>query len=184
MKTLMVDMDNVLTDGVFKDYIEEFYNKKIDLDEVKVYAYVQEITKERTEEFWEFVKNRNFYENAPLFQDAKKVLKKLNKKYDVYIVTSYLWKETLDLSGDNLRDKYYYLKEMLPFIDPAKYIFTTNKNVMNFDIRIDDRLHNLDGAETKLLFTAWHNKEISDSELKYQNVIRVNSWKEIADILL
>lgn len=170
--------------GVFKDYIEEFYNTKIDLNEMSVHAYVQEVTRSQTEEFWEFVKNKNFYEKAPLFQDAKTVLEKLNKKYDVYIVTSYLWKETIDLSGNNLRDKYYYLKEMLPFVDPAKYIFTTNKSLMNFDIRIDDRLHNLDGAETKILFTAWHNKDIGEDELESQNVIRVDTWKDIADILL
>ena len=55
---------------------------------------------------------------------------------------------------------------------------------MNFDIRIDDRLNNLSGATTKLLFTAWHNKDLSKEELKKKNTIRVNSWKEIEDILL
>ena len=36
----------------------------------------------------------------------------------------------------------------------------------------------------KLLFTAWHNKDLTDDELKKQNIIRVNNWKEIASILL
>lgn len=151
---------------------------------MKVYAYVQECTKTRAEEFWNYVKDKNFYYQAPLLEGVFDVLKQLNEVYDIYIVTSYLWKETIDLSGNNLKDKYYYLQEMLPFIEPEKYIFTTNKNIMNFDIRIDDRLNNLKGAETKLLFTAWHNKNISNEELKHKNIIRVNNWKEIGDILL
>lgn len=184
MKSIMVDMDNVLTDGVFKKYIEEFYNTKIDLGKVNVYAYVQEYTKERAKEFWEYVSDKSFYDNAPLFDGAYEVLKKLNEKYKVYICTSYLWNEALDLSGNNLKEKYYYLKEKLPFINPSRYIFTTDKSIMNFDIRIDDKLNNLSGATTKLLFSAWHNKNLSESELKGENIIRVNNWKEIGEILL
>ena len=183
MKTVMVDMDNVITDGVFKEYIEEFYEIKIDLDEVKTYAYVQELTKERYEEFWNYVKEKDFYFNAPLLEGCYEVLKKLNEKYDVYILTSYLWNEALDLSGDNLKNKYYYLKKMLPFIKPEKYIFSTTKQLMNFDIRIDDRINNLKGADIKLLFTAWHNKDISKEDLQKENVIRVDNWYDIEKIL-
>ena len=76
------------------------------------------------------------------------------------------------------------MREYLPFIEPEKYVFTTNKNLMNFDIKIDDRIDNLDGADIKLLFNAWHNKDISNRELKKQNIIRVNSWYDIENILL
>lgn len=36
----------------------------------------------------------------------------------------------------------------------------------------------------KMLFTAYHNKDITDEELKDNEVIRVNGWKEIEKILL
>ena len=36
----------------------------------------------------------------------------------------------------------------------------------------------------KLLFTAYHNKNIADDELKEKKLTRVNSWKEIEKILL
>ena len=39
-------------------------------------------------------------------------------------------------------------------------------------------------AEIKLLFTAYHNVNITDEELKAKNLIRVNNWKEIEKILL
>lgn len=183
-KTIMVDMDNVITDGSFKKYIEEFYGINVNLDEIKEYTYVQELTKEKTKEFWEYVSDKSFYDDALLLEGCLKVLEDLNEKYEVYIVTSYLWNETIDLSGRNLSDKYYYLRKEIPFIKPEKYIFATNKNIMNFDIRIDDKIENLAGADVKLLFTAWHNKDISEEELENKNIIRVNNWKEIGEILL
>ncbi|MBQ9659528.1 MAG: hypothetical protein IJV31_12405 [Clostridia bacterium] len=70
---------------------------------------MQNLTKERTEEFWEFVRNKNFYENAPLFPNCYEALEKLSKVYAIYIVTAYLWNDVIDVSGKNLNNKYYYL---------------------------------------------------------------------------
>ena len=65
------------------------------------------------------------------------------------------------------------------------YIFTTNKEIINCDIKIDDKLSNLSGnAQMKMLFTAYHNKELTDKELEKNGVIRVNGWKDIEKILL
>lgn len=179
MKTLMIDMDDVLTSGNFNKLIEEYFNIKIDMSKITNYFYIQETVEKDYEGFWNYVKDKNLYEGAPLFKDCYEVLEKLNKKYDIYIVTSYLWRHAVDVSGSCLSNKYYYLKEMLPFIDQTKYIFTTNKNIMKFDIKIDDRYVNLEGAEKKILFNNWHNK----NEV-YDDVIRVNNWKEIEEILL
>lgn len=183
MKTLMVDVDNVITDSIFLDLINEFTGKNYILSELKSY-YLQELIIDRKEEFWLWAKNKNFYHEAKLFDGCYEVLEKLNKVYDVYIVTAYLWKDTIDISGNNLNNKYNYLKEKLPFIEPEKYIFTTNKNLMNFDIKIDDKLDNLNGASTKLLFTAWHNNDLKDDILRDNNVIRVNNWYDIERTLL
>lgn len=182
-ETLMVDMDDVITYGNFFNLIQEFLNKKIKLDDVKTY-WLQDLIKDRKEEFWNWVKDKNFYDNSELMPNCYEVLEKLNMKYDLYIVTAYLWNETVDLSGKNLQNKYYFLKEKLPFIKPEQYIFTTNKLLCNFDIRIDDRLYNLEGAKKKIMFEAWHNREYSDEELRKNNVIKVRDWKEIAEILL
>lgn len=182
MKTLMVDMDNVITDSIFLDLINEFLDTNYKLLDLKNY-YLQELISDRKEEFWNFVRNKNFYDGASLFTDCFEVLEKLNTKYDIYIVTAYLWNDYLDISGDNLKNKYYYLREKLPFIGPEKYIFTTNKNIMNFDIRIDDKLENVIRAEVSFLFTAWHNRDLDDLYLKEKDVIRVNSWKDIEKAL-
>lgn len=83
-----------------------------------------------------------------------------------------------------MKNKYQFLYKKLDFINPRNYIFTADKSVVNCDIRIDDKPINLEGAETKLLFTAWHNKDLSEEKLKNNGMIRVNNWKEIGKILL
>ena len=50
MKTIMVDMDNVITDGIFNEFLEEFLGEKIDINSSKVY-YRQELIKGREDEF-------------------------------------------------------------------------------------------------------------------------------------
>lgn len=182
MKTMMVDMDDVITGGNFFKLICKFLGKDIDINDVKGY-YLQELLEDRAEEFWESVRDVNFYEESPLKMDCYEVLERLSKRFDIYIVTSYLWKDTIDISGNTLRDKYYYLRDKLPFIAPENYIFTTNKNIINFDIRIDDKMNNLSGSETKLLFNAWHNQEISEEDLKASGVIRVNNWLDIERVI-
>ena len=138
----MIDMDDVITSGSFFSLIQEFLNKKINIDEVETY-WLQDLVKERNDEFWYWVKDRNFYEDATLFDNCYHILERLNDKYDLYIVTAYLWNEVIDLSGKNLNNKYCYLRQMLPFIKPEQYVITTNKLILEFDIRIDDKLKNV-----------------------------------------
>ena len=38
-------------------------------------------------------------------------------------------------------------------------------------------------SSKKILFDAWHNRNISDLELKKYDIVRVCSWKEILKIL-
>ena len=175
MKTLMIDMDNVITDGNVLQIISDEIGREIKVGDT---FYLQNLI-ENKQSFWNKLRKNALYEGAPLIKDAYEVLKKLNEEYDIYIVTSYLWDQEHDISASNLKYKYEYLQENLPFIPASKYIFTTNKTLLNFDIAIDDRKKNLQGAKEKYLFSAWHNynDELTDE-------IRVSSWKEIEYILL
>lgn len=182
MKTIMVDMDDVITIGNFNKFLEEFLGQKIDTDNNK-YKYRQESIKGRENEFRLIYQYRNLYANVPLLDGCYEVLRKLNEKYDVYIVTAYIWGQDIINAEENLKNKFIYLKENLPFISSQKYIFTQDKKILDFDIKIDDRINNLEGAKIKLLFTAWHNKNISSKELESKGIIRVDSWYDIEKVL-
>ena len=145
---------------------------------------MQEVLGDRKEEFFNYFKDVDMYENAALLPDCYDVLKKLSEKYEIYIVTDYIWPEIVEYGGNNIRNKYKFLYKELDFIKPEKYIFTSDKSVVKCDIKIDDRVKHILGAETMLLFDAYHNREIPKEELDKQNIIRVHNWKEIGEILL
>lgn len=126
----------------------------------------------------------HMYENATLLPDCYDVLKELSSHYKIYICTHYIWREIIEYAGHNLKNKYNFLYKKLDFIEPNNFIFTVDKSIVNCDIKIDDKVSNIEGAKTKLLFTAWHNKDLTVEELKGQNIIRVDNWKEIRKILL
>ncbi len=136
-------------------------------------------------EWNEYFKKHNIYEYVNIIQHADEVIKKLNKFYDVYILSAYILRDIPEFSSQFVKYKYDWLYKNLPFLNPGKFIFTSSKDIIECDIRIDDRLSNLEGkAETKLLFSSYHNKEYSKEELEKQGVIRVNGWREIEELLL
>lgn len=183
MKTIMVDMDDVITYGNFSKILEDYLGYKPDLSNYKSY-YLQDILGERKTDFFDKFKDINMYENATLLPDCYETLKELNKYYKIYICTDYIWREIIEYAGNNLKNKYNFLYEKLDFINPRNFIFTADKSVINCDIKIDDKIENIENANTKILFTAWHNKEISNEDLEKNNIIRVNNWKEIRNILI
>ena len=129
------------------------------------------------------MEDKSFYDDAPLIDGVYEALEILNKKYELYITTAYIYTETPDISSNNLKFKYEYLKKKLPFISPKQYIFIENKSLIKSDIAIDDKIVNLENADKKILINSWHNKNIKDEELNERGIVRVYTWKEILDML-
>ena len=183
MKKIMIDMDDVLVKDDFIGRISKFAGKKFTEDDAGSY-YLQDLLGDKKEAFFEEFKKINMYDSVELMDNVVEVVKKLNENYDVYICTAYIWREIIDDCGIILKQKYDYLREKFPFLDPFKFIFTASKNVIKADIKIDDRIDNLEGGNIKLLYTAYHNKNISNEQLEKQGIIRVNNWLDIKKILL
>ena len=183
MKTIMVDMDDVLTYGNFSEILENYLGYIPDYDNIKNY-YIQDILGEKKNDFFNKFKDMNIYDNATLLPNCYDVLKELSRYYKIYICTDYIWQEIIAYAGNNLKNKYDFLYQQLDFISPKNFIFTADKSIINCDIKIDDKISNIEGAKIKLLFTAWHNKEVTKEELDKQNIIRVNNWEDIKKILL
>lgn len=182
MKTIMVDMDNVITDSDFFEIIENYLDKKIDFDGKGF--YLQDLLGDKKNDFFNKFKDMNLYKNSILLPNCYDVLKELNDYYKIYICTQYIWREIPKYAGRNLNNKYNFLYENLDFIDPNNYIFTGDKSIINCDIKIDDKIDNLKNAKIKLLFTAFHNKKIYNSELYKDKIIRVDNWIDIKNLLL
>ncbi len=180
-KRIMIDMDDVITDGTFRKQIEEYIGEEIDTD--KTGYYLQNALGDRKEEF--FRKGPlNMYEDAPLKEDAYEVINALNEVYDVYLVTSYTIPDAHYQEGNHLKYKMEYLQKHLPFLRTEQIIYLNDKSLIDFDIRIDDSIRHLSKGEVLLLFDAYNNQKITKEELDAKNIKRVMNWQEIAEILL
>ena len=185
MERIMIDMDDVICDGGFLALVNEFLNTNYKKEDIKTYYIQDVIPKEKYPEWSEFFNSKNVYDYVEFLQDAYEVMEKLSKKYELYICSSYIFRDNEEYSAKNLKNKFEWLYENIQFIKPENYIFTSNKEIIDCQIKIDDKLSNLSGiAQKKLLFTAYHNKNITDEELKKHGAQRVDGWKDIEKILL
>ena len=185
MKKIALDLDDVICNGGFMHLINEFLNSNYTENDVKGY-YMQELIPKEKEQAWrKYFVNHNLYDYAVFLDGAYDVIKKLNEKYDLYIISAYISRDMPEASAPMLSNKFNWLSKNLPFIDPSKYIFASKKDVFECDIRIDDKLSNLKGnADLKLLFDSYHNRQYSKEELDNMGVVRVNGWSDIEKLLL
>lgn len=184
-KSIMIDMDEVIVVGNFSNYLIDFLGE-VDITHSE---YRQDLIKGKEEKFKKIYKYKNLYKNdngdyiKPL-PNCVRVIKELNEKYDVYIVTMYIWKEDVIDAATNLKNKFEYLHHWFPFIDANNFIFMTNKTKIKYDIGIDDRASNLENCDKKLLFTEFRNKKLTNEELENKGIMRVNNWLDVKKELL
>ena len=190
-KVLLLDIDEVFCFSGFLEAVNVFLGTSYQIDDFTDY-YIDEVVipKERFAEFNEFLKGRNQYENPIILPGAVETIKKLNEVYDIYPCSSCVNPFDIEGSGKLFQDKYNLLYKYLPFIDPSHYILTSAKHMFKADVQIDDRLSNLDETtEVKILFPSYHNKDITEEELKEKGVIRARydwrtGWQEVGRLLL
>lgn len=184
-KKLLIDVDEVISENTFLDEVNAFLGTSYKMEDFTTY-YIDDVlgSDENKQKFYESIKNKDMYVDSKIFDGAVDVLKKLNEKYDLYICSACVMFCMPENSGIFFKYKYDFLINNFPFLNPNNFIFTSAKNIFKADIQIDDKLENMQGdVKMKLLFTAYHNKNLTNKQLKDNNAIRVNSWKEIDEIL-
>jgi 5'(3')-deoxyribonucleotidase len=166
-------MDDVLADatGQFIDYYEKEFGLRVEravLDgKDGVEGFPDNHSKLR-----EFIFRPNFFRTMQVHANSQRVLKELNKKYEVFIVSAAI---QFPLS---LAEKLEWLKEHFPFLTWHQIVFCGSKTVVHGDFMIDDLPRNLERFNgEKFIFTAPHNKH-------YHQFQRLNDWEEVGEKLL
>ena len=171
MERLAVDMDGVLADVYeqFFRYDEKDFGKRrpeedvIGVEERKAFPHINE-----------YVHAKGFFRTAPVIKDSVEILGELNKNYELFIVSAAME------FPQSLPEKLEWLNEHFSFLSWQQIVFCGSKKIVDADIMIDDHFKNLDLFKgTSLLFSQPHNQLKNDGRHK-----RVDSWKEIAAILL
>ena len=184
MKRIMIDIDDTIVnqDGWLYT-VNSFLNTNYTIDDVKGY-YIQDLVPlDKKDEYLKYFVTLNTYEYSGIYPDCIDAIKKLNDKYDIYICSAYVFKDDVNYSSDALKYKFDFLHQNFPFLDPNRFIFATNKELLNCDIKIDDKVNNLNNADIKILYTAYHNKNIDDDTLNKQGIIRANNWIDVLKII-
>lgn len=191
MKSILLDVDEVITFSGFLPAVNDFLGTNYEIDDIEDF-YIDRtlIPTDRIEEWQKFMQGRNFYENPELLPNSIEVIEKLNQEYEIYICSSCVTRLNLAGSGRMFTDKYNFLIKYLPFLDPEHFIFTSVKHLFKADIQIDDRVNNFDNdVKMKILFPSYHNKGFSDEELREKGIVRAGrdwrtGWKEVEKLLL
>jgi 5'(3')-deoxyribonucleotidase len=172
MKRIALDMDGVLADVYlqFFDMDEKDFGRRKTWEEVAGKKEGDTFPRIR-----EYVYAEGFFRTLKVISGSQEVVKELNSKYDLYIVSS---ATEFPLS---LPEKQSWLSEHFPFISWRQMVFCGSKQIIQADIMIDDHFKNLDffTGDTSILFTQPHNVYADNGRHK-----RVNNWQEIAAILL
>lgn len=185
MKTIMIDMDDVICQGGYLALVNKYLNTNYTEKDLNSYYAENLIPTEKRKDFEEFFHKHNVYDYTEEIEDAIKTIEELSKNYKIYICTAYYGHITPEKLGNLLLYKFNWLTEHIPFLDARNFVMINNKQILDVDIKIDDKLENLEGHGTiKLLFNSYHNKHYTEEQLKQKNIIRVNNWQEIKKILL
>ena len=185
-KILIIDIDDVLVDSYMFIMLNKFLGTTYKEEDFSDY-YLEDAIKDpkQLDEYYKFIFTQDMYKDIPIKEGVQEVLPKLNQKYDLLLCTDFLIPNYEWQADKEFISKFNMLKEKFSYLNPKQFIFMRRKPLLNADIMIDDKLTNFgEHVEKKLLFTAYHNKGIDDSVLSKQGATRVNSWFEIADLLL
>lgn len=183
-ESLMIDMDDVLVTNYFIKPLNDFLNTDYKESDFKNFYMQERVPEHRRVEFFDYFLKYDIYRNAIISENAIEVVRELNEYYDVFVGTSFIFPEAIEKSGIVLKYKYDFLTKNFPYLNPYNFIFLGNKDNLKMDIKIDDKLDNLRGAREKLLYTAYHNKELTDQFLKENGVKRANNFNDIKKLLL
>ncbi len=185
MKKILIDMDDTILEDCYLEVVNQYLNKNYTYNDIDDYWVDNIVPAELQGKYLDYFYNDiDIYEYGRVKEKAIQVIEELNKYYDVLICSAYVDSRDIKNCPKILLYKHKWLIENLPFIKPENFIFTSRKDVIPTDIKIDDKIENLKTCDTKLLITAYHNKNISEEELKENNIIRVDNWDAIAEILL
>lgn len=172
-KKIAIDMDEVLADtlGAIIDGVNERANLGITVESLNGQK-LKHVIPEHDGLVTEILREPGFFRHLKVMPNAQEVVEKLNEHYDVYIATA-----AMDVPT-SFHDKYEWLLEHFPFLDPQHFVFCARKNIINADYLIDDNPRQLAIFEGEsIMYTAVHN-------MNHHEYKRVNGWKDVEALFL
>lgn len=177
MLRIMIDFDSTLFPTLEK--VLEIYNKehgaKIELSQHTTYNFRDSFDSNVADEFLELFCSKEVYDNLIPYKGAIKSVKTLIEQgHEVYVATStdvrnMAWKEEL-------------LQKHFPFIPKSNLIRIHNKELLNVDVMIEDKMENLTQTfASRICYDQPWNRD-AGKDFAY-SIYRVHHWGEINNII-
>jgi 5'-nucleotidase len=166
-------MDEVIADpmGEMIRWYNDQYGAEPDKSKM-VGSWVRGFPEEHQPLIMDRLRSPGFFRHLPVMEDSVDVLRRLNERYEVYIVSAAME------FPNSLKDKYDWLMEHFSFFTWKQIALTGSKDLVFGDFMIDDHVKNLKNFRGKpYLFTSAHNLTVTGYD-------RIDNWQEAADIFL
>jgi 5'(3')-deoxyribonucleotidase len=174
MERIIIDMDEVIADpmGDMISWYDKEYGLPIDYEKMLGGSWVKGFPVKHHEIIRERLYAEGFFRRLPVMKDAVEILEKMNKEYEVFIVSA------ATEFPNSLKDKLEWLMEHFPFLSWRQLVLCGDKRLISGDYMIDDHVKNLQHFNgKKYLFTSAHNLDITGYP-------RINNWQEAGEIFL
>lgn len=181
-----IDIDNTITDTLpllkkyCKKYNDEVVKRKLKMNEKGyITSNLYDWTKEEENGFFQKYMDE-VRMNAKLKLYAKEVINSLKQEHEIYIITARKTrsdKDVYELSKDYL-DKNEITYDVLVVECENKLEYCLENKI---DVMIDDEPQNINAISKKLPVIAL--KGIMNEECSGKNIIKVDNWKEVYQII-
>lgn len=166
-------MDDVMADTsqkileVMNDLLHKNYSKTSLANPSIFKEFMAEYAKER-----DFLHQPGFFEDLEILPNAQEVIKKIQEKYEVFVVSA------ATEFPNSMIEKMLWLEKHFPNIGWKHTVFCGHKYQIKGDFLIDDHIKNFEKFDGKAMwFNAFHNNFTESSHQKF------NSWLDIANFL-
>ena len=166
-ESIAIDMDGVMADVEthFLNWYNKEYQDKLTHEDLKGKSEAKAFPVKGI--IRKYANIPGFFETVPVMDGAVDAVKKLQEKYDVYVVSAAMEFPT------SLIEKRNWLKNNFPFINWRNIVLCGNKHIIKTHYMIDDHPKNLDPFKGEtLLYEAFHN-------LKVKNHSRAKNWDDV-----
>ena len=174
MERVIIDMDEVIADplGDMVTWYSNEYKLPVDYQKMIGGPWVKGFPEEHHELVWSRLRSPGFFRNLPVMKDSVDVLKAINERYELFIVSA------ATQFPHSLKEKLDWLNEHFPFLTWKQLVLCGDKRLVHGDYMIDDHVFNLEHFNgKKYLFTSAHNLNITGYD-------RLNNWQEAGEIFL
>jgi 5'-nucleotidase len=171
---IAIDMDEVIADSLGKHLriYNQAFGAKVTRGDLGGRSLEDFVPREQAEATRQIVGEPGFFADLDLTPGSREVVRQLAERYEVFIASA-----AMEVPS-SFADKYAWLRERFPFIDPSHLVFCGDKAILDVDYLIDDTSrHFARFRGVPLLFSAPHNQ----GEGRFR---RVESWEEIGRMFL